>query len=95
MGSIEEIIFVETKPYLGLSLYLNAEVEKVRLDQPGSDGSEECLEDELKEYEEGRIWIVPHNLKNSFIRIVGERDFNVKALGQVKGRTTYELYSDG
>lgn len=96
MDGIEEIIFVGTKPYLGLSLYFNAEVEKVRIDQTRNpESKEEYLKDELTAYEKGRLWIVPHNLKDSFLRIVEEQDFNVKPLGHVKGHTAYELFMDG
>jgi hypothetical protein len=95
MRSIEEIVFVQAKPYLGLSLYFNAEVENVLIDKTGTDKlDDEYLRDELSEYESGRLWIVPYTVKDSFLKITERQDFNVKPIGQIKGRMTYELYSD-
>ena len=92
---IEEIIFVETKPSLGLSLYFNAEVEKVRLKKPEDQPlREEYLEEELTEAEPKRLWIVPLAKNDAFQRIVENMKFMVKPLGRVKGKKEYELYFD-
>jgi 4-amino-4-deoxy-L-arabinose transferase-like glycosyltransferase len=93
---VQDIIFVGTKPYLGLSLYFNAEIEKLLMGKASAtEIREENISDKLSHYESGRLWVVPLKFKDSFLEAAGKQQFILKFLGQVKGRTVYDLYIDG
>lgn len=83
-----EIVFVDTRPYHGLLLYLPAEVERVSL--RGNDAS---LEDELEETdEEPRLWVVPDRHEEAFVHRAAEVGYPVRRLREAKGFEPVALY---
>jgi len=89
----KEVVFVETTPYFGVSLYLDSEVESVRLDETDTrSGTWETVGKELMDDEPGRIWIVPVAAAERFVRKVREEGFDVKVLGDVKGWKHYRVF---
>jgi hypothetical protein len=84
-----EIVFVDTRPYHGLVLYLPAEVEGMSLRETGAGG----LEDELGETgEEPRLWVVPDRHEEAFLRRATAAGYPLRRLREAKGFEPVALY---
>ncbi len=92
---IREVAFVDTRPYYGLSLYLDAEIEMVLLEQNTTPvAGEESLEEELRAYEPGRLWVVAKRDADRFRKRVGREGAVITSLGLIKGAKQYEVFID-
>lgn len=84
-----EIVFVDTRPYHGLLLYLPAEVEQVSLRGDPDAG----LEDELGEAgEEPRLWVVREGHEETFVHRAAEAGYPLRRLRTAKGFEPVVLY---
>jgi 4-amino-4-deoxy-L-arabinose transferase len=92
-GRLQEVVFVETEPYLGLQLYLGAEVERIAIEaKDAGKGEYQNLCEELAEAEEPRLWIVPQARVDEFLRVAVRSGSRFERRGSVSGKTTYELF---
>jgi len=93
VAAYHEAVFVDTQPYLGLSLYLDFEVEEVALD---SELARQSVADELGEpdgdREEPRLWIVPTDKSDGFLALCDESAYRVRLLGNVETKRSYRVY---
>jgi len=90
------VVFVGTAPYLGVSLYLDAPVEFVWLDEPGPRrGGWQTLAEALKEPASGRLWIVPVAEADRFAGRVREQGSDARSLGEVRGWQAYRVFALG
>lgn len=83
----QELVFVETKARYGLRYYLDAEVERISLDQADRQNDaavDDDLTHELAEHEPGVYFLVPADKVEDFRRSVQQRRFAVNSLGALK-----------
>ena len=84
--SVEEIVFVNTRPALGLQFYTGCDIERVSLEL--SD-----LKEELKE-KESRLWLVLDNESDQFKKKIGMLNIKMNEIGPVRGWKNYVLFKE-
>lgn len=88
-----EIIFVDTKPQYGLSIYLNIEIEKIAfLEKNNSYFKDESLPEELELQEAGRLWLVPKNKKDLFTDYLLKKNLHPHFIQEVEGKKSYAVF---
>ena len=88
-----EIIFVDTDPFWGLSLYLRCEVEHVVSSSDTVTASEETLAEELREKERGVLFVVEKNKEVDMIETCRSLGYPLRRLGQ-SGSWAFMTQSD-
>ncbi|MCB1881763.1 MAG: glycosyltransferase family 39 protein [Gammaproteobacteria bacterium] len=88
-----EVVFVDTRPHYGLSIYLDVPIEQIDF-RDHYDGFVplETLEAELRVNGQNRIWMVAENDSEGFVSYLKEKGINVKLLGWVKGMKKFGVY---
>lgn len=75
-----EIVFIDSEPFWGMSLYLNSEVE--RISTHGEARGEEALAKEVREWEPGVLYIAERRHVDRIRKACGKLGFSVDALGK-------------
>lgn len=89
-----EIVFVDTKPQYGLSIYLDIPIEKVIfLEKDDSYFSNETITEELLFNEPDRVWMVPQEIAKEFTEFIHNKNCKASFLQWVKGKKTYGVYT--
>lgn len=94
-GPIDEIVFVDTLPRYGLSLYLGAEVEAVTMKPGASKGprNQESLREELQEEEGSRLFILSRKHSADFHDLNRTLGFTTFPLGSWRELVFYRNFS--
>ncbi|RUT78778.1 phospholipid carrier-dependent glycosyltransferase [Ancylomarina longa] len=88
-----EVVFVDTKPHYGLSIFLDVPIKRV--DFRGHYATFEPLEtldEELQTTGQKRIWMLPKDCDKDFTAYLKAKNIPVKRLSWVKGRKTFGVY---
>jgi 4-amino-4-deoxy-L-arabinose transferase-like glycosyltransferase len=89
----KEITFVNTPPYLGLALYLNAESELVQLTEAGAKANGvQTVAEELDEPDGERLWLVPERFVKGFSAEIARHGKRLHPVGRVHARESYHLF---
>lgn len=92
----DEVVFVGTRPRYGLSLYLDAEIEAVTLGpQTSVSWAAELFNEELREDEGVRLFIMPHKETVAFRERSRELGFTAVARGAWRDLELFELRRAG
>ena len=93
--AFDEIVFVDSTPYYGLSLYSQLPIEKVNLQEGEvlneNDGN---MKEELFEHEGTRLWMVLKSSMESFVELNKKFGNHVDFLGEIKGKKKYGVFID-
>jgi len=90
---LREVVFVDTDTQLGLSFYLDAEVEAISTKSIAETGEAEgTLAEEFAETEGPRLWLVRSTEAERFAGLVGSMDRRPQPLGRVEGRKEYTVF---
>jgi len=81
---VEEIVFVNTRPALGLQFYTGSNIKSVSLESKD-------LQNELNK-KETRLWFVLENEVEQFLDIIGLHNINMKELGPIEAWNNYVLF---
>ncbi|GAB6887084.1 hypothetical protein JCM13304A_05820 [Desulfothermus okinawensis JCM 13304] len=78
-----EVVFIDTVPFWGLSLYLNAEVEELTISKTKAQkSSEEYLIDEIKEGEKNILYITRKKTMPYVISLLKMRFIPYRLIGE-------------
>lgn len=89
-----EIIFVNTKPHYGLSIYLNIPIERVDfLKEPDSFFPPETIYEELHVDKSNQLWMVPKNLTKEFVEYLNDKNIQSDFHEWVEGEKVYGVYT--
>jgi len=89
-----EILFVDTKPQYGLSIYLDIPIEKISfLEKNDSYFKDETILEELELEEPGRLWLVSKNKKKKFTDFLIKKNIHPNFIQWVKGRKSYAVFT--
>jgi hypothetical protein len=91
LGPVHEVVFIDTQPYLGLTFYLDVEVEELALEK---DERRQSVAEEIREPpgEEPRLWVVPDTKSETFLALCAENEYPVRHLGDMRAKIGYRLY---
>ena len=93
---IGELVFLDTASQQGLSFYIDAEVEEVRMDLPPTDLAKppQTLDEELDEDhpEPDRLWLMGKRSVQGFEAWAAGRGLRAEPLGVADGLIPYHLY---
>lgn len=92
-SDLQEVVFVDTDAQLGLSFYLDTEVEAISTKHTAKTGEAEgALAEELAETEGARLWLVRSTEAERFAGLVASMDRRPQRLGGVKGEKAYTVF---
>ncbi len=81
---VEEILFVNTRPALGLQFYMGSNIKYVPLELTD-------LENEFNE-KESRLWVVLEGEEEQFTSKIGTHNVDMQELGSIKAWNNYVLF---
>jgi len=84
--SVEEIVFVNTRPALGLQLYTGSDIERVSFEDEG-------LAREVQE-KKSRLWLVPKQDVSRFTKKMTLHSVNMQEMGSIEGWRSYVLFKE-
>jgi len=89
-----EIVFVNTKPHYGLSIYLDIPIERVNfLKEPDSFFPAETIDEELLFDKSKILWMVPNSITKEFTEYLNAKDIQPDFLEWVEGKKVYGVYT--
>jgi len=93
-GPIGEVVFVDQEAQQGLSFYIDAEVEELRMDSRSSEpgAPTEGVDQEPLEEEPDRLWLMVEGAAPHFEAWAGGRGMHARRLGSVDGLHPYLVY---
>ena len=89
-----EIVFVNTEPHYGLSIYLDIPIERVDfLKESDSFFPPETIYEELHVDKTNRLWMVPKNFTKEFIEYLNAKNIQPDFQEWVEGKKVYGVYT--